>query len=290
MHRGLRGRECLPGGQGLTALLAVNLLERLDLGALPSLRTRRLHLIVEALRLVFADTSWQVADPELSEIPLAELMAKECVHERGGLISLDRGTGIADRGAPLSPSDTVFLTVVDRWGNACSFIHGLYMSFGPGVAPKGGGFCQQNRSLNLRLDPPHPSALARCKRSHHTIIPAIATREDGLLYASFGVTGDFMQPQGHAQVMFGMGDEELDRPCICLLDEDDLTAAEVAVGEGISIQTMGELVPRGLRIRPVHGFDRSVFGCGQVIVGDPESGVLITGSDPRADGCAMPLI
>ena len=130
---------------------------------------------------------------------------------------------------------------------------------------------------------------------YHTIIPAMATREDGILCASFGVMGGFMQPQGHTQVAIGMWDDGLDpqavldRPRICLLGEYDLTAGEVAVEEGISIQTMGELVRRGHRIRPVRGFDRSVFGRGQVIVRDPESGVLIAGSDPRADGCAMPL-
>lgn len=292
-YRGLRVWECPPNGQGLTALLALNLLRGFDLEALPLLGGGRLHLIVEALRLAFADAFWYVADPAFGGIPLEELLSEAYAHRRRERIDPDHAMASPARGAPPASSDTVYLSAVDGQGNACSFINSLYESFGSGIVPRGWGFALQNRGLNFRLDPEHPNALAPGKRPYHTIIPSMATREDGSLYASFGVMGGFMQPQGQVQVLIGLWDDgldpqaALDRPRVCLLGDYQLTGGDLAVEEGITVQTMGELVRRGHRVRPVQGFDRSVFGRGQVILRDPNSGVLIAGSDPRADGCAL---
>jgi gamma-glutamyltranspeptidase/glutathione hydrolase len=293
MYRGLRVWECPPNGQGLAALLALNLLRGFDLDFLAPLGGQRLHLIVEALRLAFADAFWYAADPAVSSIPLKELLSEDYARQRRERIDPYRAMVAPARGAPPSSSDTVYLSAVDGQGNACSFINSLYECFGSGIVPRGWGFPLQNRGLNFRLEPDHPNALAPGKRPYHTIIPAMATREDGSLYASFGVMGGFMQPQGQVQVVVALWDDgldpqgALDRPRVCLLGDYGLTAGELAVEQGISVQAMGELVRRGHRIRPVRGFDRSVFGRGQIIVRDSESGVLSGGSDPRADGCAL---
>ena len=306
-YRGLRVYECPPNGQGITALIALNILEGFNLASLESLSTERLHLVIEAMRLAFADAGWYVADPAFSEIPIQELLSKDYANERRNLIDKTRATVDAKRGTPVSSSDTVYLSVVDKFGNACSFINSNYMGFGTGIVPKGWGFTLQNRGHNFSLDPNHPNALAPRKRPYHTIIPAMVTRaniraersgsevEAGgeVLYASYGVMGGFMQPQGHVQVLSALVDDgidpqaALDRPRFCI--DVDESGGRVAIEEGIPDETFSGLEKMGHPVYSVTSYNRALFGRGQVIMRDPETGVLCAGSDPRADGCAMTL-
>jgi gamma-glutamyltranspeptidase/glutathione hydrolase len=209
------------------------------------------------------------------------------------LIDKQRATLDPKRGAPVSASGTVYLSVVDQFGNACSFINSNYWGFGTGIVPKGFGFSLQNRGHNFSLDPDHPNALAPRKRPYHTIIPAMVTRADGSLYASYGVMGGFMQPQGHVQVLSALVDDgldpqsALDRPRFCIDVEE--SGGRVALEEGMPSDVIAGLEKMGHPVYFVNGFDRSLFGRGQVILREAETGVLIAGSDPRADGCAMTL-
>ncbi len=293
-YRGVRIWECPPNGQGLTALIALNVLEGFELASLEPLSAPRLHLEIEALRLAFADTRWYVADPAFNPAPLEALLSKDYAAVRRRLIDPQRATPDQVHGTPTSASDTVYLSVVDGMGNACSFINSNYMGFGTGIVPKGWGFSLQNRGHNFSLDLAHPNALAPGKRPYHTIIPAMATRPaDGSLYASFGVMGGFMQPQGHLQVVLGLVDDgldpqaALDRPRFCI--DDGTAAGRVALEEGLPAGTLAELARMGHPVYSVSGDERALFGRGQIILRDPQSGVLTAGSDPRADGCAMSL-
>jgi gamma-glutamyltranspeptidase/glutathione hydrolase len=293
-YRGVRIWECPPNGQGLAALLALNILEGFDLAALPALSPGRLHLEIEAMRLAFADARWWVADPDFQPAPLEALLSKDYAEQRRKLIDPRRAILDQQAGAPVAGSDTVYLSAVDGEGNACSFINSNYMGFGTGIVPPGWGFTLQNRGHNFSLDPAHPNALAPGKRPYHTIIPSLATREkDNSLYACFGVMGGFMQPQGHMQVAVALIDDgldpqaALDRPRFCIQAGE--AGGTAALEEGCPLESMAALAAMGHRIAPVTGWERSLFGRGQVITRDPDSGVLWAGSDPRADGCAMTL-
>jgi gamma-glutamyltranspeptidase/glutathione hydrolase len=295
-YRGVQVWECPPNGQGLAALIGLNLLEGFDLAVLPALSAGRLHLLIEAMRLAFADARQYVADPAFSPAPLQGLLSKTYAAERRRLIDPSRASMDQQRGLPFAASDTVYLSVVDGEGNACSFINSNYMGFGTGIVPRGWGFTLQNRGHAFSLDPAHPNALAPGKRPYHTIIPAMLTRPAGErqeLLASYGVMGGFMQPQGHLQVAVALLDDgldpqaALDRPRFCI--EDGTAGGQVALEEGISAHTLEQLARLGHPVYPLSGFERSMFGRGQVIWRDPESGVLWAGSDPRADGCAMCL-
>jgi gamma-glutamyltranspeptidase/glutathione hydrolase len=280
-------------------LLAVNLLEGFDLAPLEPLSAERLHLEIEALRLAFSDTRWFVSDPAFTPVPLAELLSKEYADRRRQLIDPQRATLNQQHGSPLASSDTVYLSVMDGEGNACSFINSNYMGFGTGIVPAGWGFSLQNRGHNFSLNPGHPNALAPGKRPYHTIIPAMLTRQaaipqvPGELLASFGVMGGFMQPQGHLQVVVGLIDDQLDpqaaldRPRFCI--NDGTSGGSVALEDGIPVKVMAQLANLGHPVVPVSGLGRAVFGRGQIILRDPQTGVLCGGSDPRADGCAMGL-
>ncbi len=294
-YRGYRVYECPPNGQGITALIALNLLEGFDLSKLEALSLDRLHLEIETMRLAFADARWYVSDPQFSNIPIAQLLSKEYANERRKLINPRCATIDQKRGTPVSSSDTVYFSVVDKFGNACSFINSNYMGFGTGIVPKGWGFTLQNRGHNFDLDPAHPNALSPSKRPYHTIIPTMATREaDGSLFASFGVMGGFMQPQGHVQVFAALADSgldpqaALDLPRFCI--EDGTAGGAVALEEGIPDEVMAALTKRGHQVQKVTGWERALFGRGQIILRDPQTGILVGGSDPRADGLAMPLI
>jgi gamma-glutamyltranspeptidase / glutathione hydrolase len=294
-YRGLRVYECPPNGQGLAALIALNILSGFDLGQAELLSADSLHLEIEAIRLAFADARWYVADPEFRDIPIEQLLSEHYASERRRLIDPGQATVDVRRGTPVASSDTVYLSVVDRFGNACSFINSNYMGFGTGIVPRGWGFTLQNRGHNFSLDPAHPNALAPGKRPYHTIIPAMATREaDGSLYASFGVMGGFMQPQGHVQVFSALVDHGLDPQAALDLPRFSIGVEEesgaVSLEEGIPVESMTRLAEMGHPIRSVSGLGRSLFGRGQVILRDPATGVLTAGSDPRADGCAMALI
>ena len=293
-YRGYRVWECPPNGQGLAALLALNILEDFDLRQLEPLGVERFHLMIEAMRLAFADTRWFVADPATDPAPLEALLSKTYAAKRRSLLDPKRANPAFTHGVPTSSSDTVYFGVVDGEGNGCSFINSNYYGFGTGIVPKGWGFTLQNRGFGFSLDPEHPNALAPGKRPYHTIIPALITDEaDGSLFACYGVMGGFMQPQGHMQVAIGLIDDvldpqaALDRPRFCI--EDGTAGGSVAIEEGVLPQTLASLEKLGHQVKLVSGMERAVFGRGQIILRDEASGVLLGGSDPRADGLAMTL-
>lgn len=293
--RGLRLWECPPNGQGLAALLALNIIEDFDLEGLGPISPDRLHLEIEAMRLAFADTRWYLADPAFSQVPVHELLSKDYANERRKLIDPNHAKVDQRYGVPVASTDTVYFCVVDKFGNACSFINSNYMGFGTGIVPSGWGFTLHNRGHNFNLEEGHPNVLAPGKRPYHTIIPAMVTREsDQSLYAALGVMGGFMQPQGHLQVFLALACDHLD-PQACLdlsrfCIEDGTAGGGVALEKGFPPRVFANLRERGHSIRVVSGYERALFGRGQIIQRDNLSGVLSAGSDARADGCAMTLV
>ena len=294
-YRGVTLYECPPNGQGLAAILAVNLAAGFDLAAMS--KADRLHTMIECMRLAFSDARQWVCDPRVVDIPLSELIGIEYAERRRQRIDPLQAAQDVPYGHPLAGSDTVYLSVVDGEGNACSFINSLYKGTGTGLVVPGTGVSLHNRASLFILDPEHPNALAPHKRPYQTIIPAMTTR-NGELHASFGVMGGFMQPQGHFQMLVNMLDlgmapqQALDMPRWALAGPSDPLGAGqpgglVRVEEGWSFAILAELARRGHRLAPMDGFGRRVFGGGQIIVRDADTGVLIAGSDPRKDGCAV---
>lgn len=295
-YRGVTLYECPPNGQGLAAIIAANLASGFDLANMSPVD--RVHTMIECMRLAFADAQQWVCDPRVVPIPLAELTSMEYACERRKRISPRRAAQHVPFGSPMAGSDTVYLSVVDGEGNACSFINSLYQGTGSGLVVPGTGVSLQNRAALFVLDADHPNALAPNKRPYQTIIPAMTTR-DGELHASLGVMGGYTQPQGHFQMLVNLVDLEMSPQMALDVPRWQLAGPAAGLGadeegglvqmeEGWSFGLLAELARRGHRIAPMDGFDRVGFGGGQIILRDPETGVLIAGSDPRKDGCAVP--
>ncbi|KAN0125057.1 Nucleophile aminohydrolase [Russula decolorans] len=307
--------ECPPNGQGITTLLALGILESIQeqglIGNLLEMEhnsAEYLHTLVEALRLAFADSQRYVTDPDLEYIPVKDLLDKRYLASRAALFDPKKTNPEVIHGSPLQISDTVYFSVTDQWGDACSYIQSISSAFGTGAVPRGCGFVLQCRGAGFSLKEGHPNMLKGGKRPYHTIIPALATRGDEL-FLSFGVMGSFMQPQGQVQVLLnilrGFGPQAaLDAPRFCISsgtpNVDIMNAgrpgdinSEVYFEDGILPETVEQLRAMGHDARIHSGLSSGVFGRGQVIqkVTD-QSGktVWAAGSDPRADGHAAPQI
>jgi gamma-glutamyltranspeptidase/glutathione hydrolase len=290
-YRGVDVYEMPPNGQGITALAALNILEGFSLSGLEHNSAPHLHLVIESLRLAFADAHFYVTDPAFENVPVAGMISKDYARERRALISVDRANPDIEHGFPPNIANTVYFCVVDGEGNACSFINSNYQGFGTCIIPKDCGFTLQNRGANFSLDPASANRLAPGKRPYHTIIPGMALKY-GQLFCPFGVMGGFMQPQGHLQVISNMVDfrmdpqQALDAPRVQV--DGGTAAGEIQLEDGITeevrqtLQNMGHKNPR-----IVKGWERQNFGVGQIITRNPDNGVLCAGSDGRNDGFAI---
>ncbi|KAL2816540.1 gamma-glutamyltranspeptidase family protein [Aspergillus granulosus] len=298
-----------PNGQGLVALIALRLLEELErTSKIPPFSSLRhnspesIHALIEVFRIAFSDGTWWIADPTHSKIP--NLLSQEYIAERAHHFNPTTASNIIPHGSPAFNScDTVYFAVVDKDGNAASVVNSNYHGFGTGIIPHGCGFTLQSRGANFSLAPGHPNVLAPGKRPYHTIIPAIATsHRDGSLHTVFGIMGGFMQPQGHVQLLmnmliFGMDAQRaLDAPRVCigatghraLAGGDERT---VYLEEGVREGVAEELRRMGHDVLIVKGWDREIFGRGQIIRAFHRRGgrtVLEGGSDIRADGVPIP--
>ncbi|MGB3681269.1 MAG: gamma-glutamyltransferase [Rubrobacteraceae bacterium] len=279
-YRGIRVHEIPPPGQGIAALQMLNILEGFDLSGLYPLGAERIHLEVEAKKLAYRDLHDKIGDPEFEEIPTEELISKDYAAALRERISSTAAASVS----PKLGDDTTYLCAVDAEGNGCSFINSLYMGFGSGVVADGTGVCLQNRGHSFRLDQGHPNSLAPGKRPLHTIIPGLATK-DGALWATFGVMGGPMQPQGHTQLLvnlldYGMTPQEaVDHPRHFHNDDALLLEGRVLEAEAEALRSRGHRVEAGPNYVIQTG--------GAQLIRVLDNGVRACGSDPRKDGCAL---
>jgi gamma-glutamyltranspeptidase/glutathione hydrolase len=286
-YRGYTVYEIPPNGQGLTALLTLNILEGIDLAALSARPVRYYHTLIEATKLAFADRDRYIADPAFAKVPVAELLSKDYAAKRRALINPNRALDSPPPGEINAGSDTTYFTVVDADGNAVSFINSLFDAFGSGIVAGDTGIILQNRGSSFSLDRTHPNHLEPGKRPFHTIIPAMVFKDDKL-FMSFGVMGGGIQPQGHVQVLvniidLGMGlQQALDAPRYRFMSGRD-----VLLEDEIPASVINRLLALGhVRASPP-GVLRSSMGGGQAIMIDPVNGTLMGASDPRKDGLAV---
>lgn len=294
-YRGYDVWELPPNGQGIAALEMLNLFEPHDVRSMGPGSADFIHLFLEAKKLAYADRARFYADPAFEKLPTKELISKEYAARQQKRLSMSRAAENVPPGDPkLAHGDTIYLTVVDKDRNCCSFIQSNYYGFGSGIVPGDVGFALQNRGALFALDDKHPNRLEPHKRPFHTIIPAFVTK-DGKPWLSFGVMGGDMQPQGHVQVLvnmidFGMNVQAAgDFPRARHAGSATPTGTPEASGggsafveSGIPLSVVEELRKRGHHIQRAPGG----YGGYQAIMIDWQNGVLHGATESRKDGCA----
>ena len=278
-YRGHEVWELPPNGQGVAALVALGILDGVDLAALPA--AERLHWQIEAMKLGFADAFAYVADPDRVTVPPSALLAPKYLAARRSEIG--ERAGVPAPGEP-ARGGTVYMCAADADGLMVSLIQSNYMGFGSFVAVPGYGFGLQNRGLGFRAEPDHPNGIGPGRRPFHTIIPGFLTR-GGTPIGPFGVMGGHMQPQGHLQVVTSTVDGLDPQAALGAPRWYWQSGRALLVEEGLAdTDTLAGLERRGHEITV--GREPSIFGYGQAIWRLPDGG-YVAGSEPRADGCAV---
>jgi gamma-glutamyltranspeptidase/glutathione hydrolase len=279
-YRGVDILELPPNTQGVTALLLLKILARFELAGLDPLGPDRFHLALEAARLAYAVRDAHVADPNSMRVPVPALLSEEFATDLAKRIDRTRRTAVAS--APVPGGDTVYLAVIDRDRMAVSLINTLYSHFGAGICTPTTGIMLTNRGSCFVVDSAHPNTFGPSKRPMHTIIPALALR-GGRCEMAFGVMGAHYQPMGHAQIITNLLDHGMDVQAAIDAPRAFFVGQQTLIERGIPAITAEGLAERGHQV----AIAPAPWGGAQAIRIDWQRGVLIGGSDPRKDGCAL---
>jgi gamma-glutamyltranspeptidase/glutathione hydrolase len=273
-----------PNSQGITALVALNVLSALDWPA-----DLRLHAQIEAVKVAWSERDRCIADPDRGLADPALLLSDEHAGWLAGRLSPDQ----ARRQTPTNPpgGGTVYLCAADGDGTMVSLIESNYMGFGSGVMGGSTGIMLQNRGAYFSLDATHPNALAPGARTLHTLMPGMILR-DGFAEVALGAMGGDGQPQTLVQLVTGLVDDGLspqdlvDRPRWVVSTQ----AAGAPLGP-VSLESDGwdeadarELRALGHEVSLVDA-RTPLMGWAQVIRRRAD-GSYEGGADPRADSVA----
>ncbi|WP_439514391.1 gamma-glutamyltransferase [Oceanibaculum nanhaiense] len=284
-YKGLDIYECPPNGQGITALIILNILSGFDLKDTGLSEADRIHLLAEATKLAYHQRDDYIGDPAQVNIPVEKILSS------GYADALRARIDMGKAGAPVSVDvdsvehkDTTYLCVVDKDGNAISFINSVFHGFGSTIVTPKTGVVLQNRGLSFKFAPGHVNSIAPGKRPMHTIIPAMAMKGDTCV-GPFGVMGGQYQSTGHAGFISNMLDRGMDIQEAMDAPRTFAYAGPLQVENGVDAATIADLEKRGHTVERAPA--KKPIGGSQAIFRDLETGVLVAGSDPRKDGCAL---
>lgn len=275
--------ECPPQGQGVIALLMLNMIQGMDVNP-DMLSVERIHAELETCRRGYAARGRYLADPAQAEIAVSELLSQEYAAQLRDDIDPQHARHPEDA-LDLPPHrDTVYISVVDKDRNACSFINTMFDNWGSGITTPKHSIVFTNRGQGFVLEPGHINCIAPGKRPLHTIIPGMIER-DGKIVMSFGVMGGQYQAMGHLQFLTRVFDYDLDVQAA--MDAPrfmvDPFTGKVEIENAVPQSVVDGLKAKGhdieYAVRPIGG--------SQAVAIDWESGVLTGASDPRKDGCAI---
>lgn len=282
-----------PNSQGLVQLQQLALAESFDLASLKHNSAEYLHALIETKRLAFSDRDRWVADPRMAQVPVDGLLNRDYLRTRAALVTetaaaaVTHGFGETVQSDPASgDGDTVYLMVIDKDGNAVSWIQSLFSSFGSGLVEPQTGVVLHNRGGGFELNPRHPNIIAPGKRPFHTLTPMMVTDGDGLRM-TIGSPGGHGQPQFLTQVYhniftFGMTPQQaVEAPRFV-----HNNGVRSQIEDRVPADVLDALRTRGHRVDAVAGWT-ATFGGVQVILVDPLSKARRTGADPRREAYGL---
>jgi gamma-glutamyltranspeptidase/glutathione hydrolase len=286
-----------PNTQGVAQIMFTEMAKHHPLEEMDHNTPAYLHTLIELKKLAFADRDRWVADPEHADIPMDQLLDPQRLASRATLVDPDQAatdvqSGVTGAemvaqartgGEPDDFGDTVYLTAVDQYGNAVSWIQSLFSGFGSGLVEPETGVLLQNRGALFTMEEGHPNRVAPGKRPYHTLTPLMALREDGSLGFTLGTPGGDSQTQSLLQIMnnmvlFGMTPQEaVEAPRF-----RGYEGLQVAVEDRIPLGVRNALAGLGHEMEVIHGWT-AIFGGAQMIFVEPEFGTLTVASDPRRE-------
>lgn len=288
-YRGYEIFQMPPNSQGFTALMMMNMLENIEVSAIPRASANFYHIMSEVIKKAFKDRDVYLTDPRFREIPLERLLSKAYAKELWQAIQTEPYK-VSEYLSPAIGQDTAYAAVVDEEGNSVSFIQSLYFDFGAAYVPGDTGIIMQNRGSFFSLDPACANALEPKKRSFHTLMPAMVSKA-GKPYMLFGTQGGEGQPQTQLSILTGVLDYGLSiQEAISLPrwvygrtwgEDGDALKLEHRLDD----QVYARLKRWGHRVELVDHWD-GIMGQAQGIVRD-ERGFLSGAADPRGDGLAI---
>ncbi|MCM3387624.1 gamma-glutamyltransferase family protein [Ureibacillus chungkukjangi] len=276
-YRGYEVWEIPPNGQGMVALMALNIFEQLEEPKWQSADTY--HQQIEAMKLAFTDGQAYITEQKEMPVSVEHLLSKDYATIRAKEVN---DKAIDPKPYELPSGGTVYLATADDEGNMVSFIQSNYMGFGSGIVIPGTGISLQNRGADFTLEENHPNFLKPGKRTYHTIIPGFMTKDKEAV-GPFGVMGGYMQPQGHFQVVSNTIDFLLNPQAA--LDTPRwqwIGGKKVQVEPEFPNYLVQALQRKGHEIEVLP--DGGSFGRGQIIWRNPQTGVLAGGTESRTDG------
>jgi gamma-glutamyltranspeptidase/glutathione hydrolase len=287
-----------PNTQGPAQLALMEMSKAHAIESLGHNSAEYLHTLIELKKLAFADRDRWVADPEKADVPIARLLDAEYLRNRAGLVDSERaaddvepGFGddhvATDDGDMDDAGDTVYLTAVDQWGNAVSWIQSNFAGFGSGLLEPETGILLHNRGALYTLEPDHPNQVAPGKRPYHTLSPMMALDDGGGFAFTLGTPGGDSQPQSllqivHNMLVFGMTPQQaIEAPRF-----RSMSGLRVSIEDRVTRAALSGLESRGHQLNVIQGWT-ATFGGAQMIVFDPVNGVLTAAADPRREAYAL---
>lgn len=286
-YRGYTLHEIPPNGQGISALMALGILDQFDLKSLPVDSVASQHLQIEAMKLAMADLYRYVSDPRSMEVTPEQMLSDSYLASRAKLIDPTKATQFP-AGLPAT-GGTIYLTAADEDGMMISFIQSNYMGFGSGVVVPGTGVSLQNRGVGFSMNPASPNVVQGRKKPFHTIIPGFLTRSDGTPVMSFGVMGGDIQPQGHVQTVVRMLDYDQQPQAACCAPRWKLNRDfTLDVESTMRPDTISGLAAMGHSLKAIDD-PYMDFGSGQFIwrLSENREDGYVAASDSRRDGQAV---
>ena len=281
-YKNIKIHQCPPNGPGITVLIMMAILEKFNFENINPLSVERFHLQAEATKIAYEQREENIGDPNFNNFDYKKLLDPQHINNLANMIAMDKIYKPKNHTITAHPN-TIYLTVVDKDQNTVSFINSICFAFGSGITSTKTGILLQNRGVNFRLERNHPNMIQGQKRPLHTIIPGLVTDQKNNSILSYGVMGGQYQPVGHSHVLqnifdFGLTIQEaIDLPRAFVLENN------YKLEKSITREIYNDLIEKGHKVE----FSDETIGGGQAIFIDRKKGTLISGSDPRKDGCAI---